>query len=259
MRRAAVTALLLALLAAIPAAAQVPVFPLPVKAKLTDCHTGPLVSDRFAVFVGQMPALQGTRRMWMRFDLFERTAADGRWQRVQVPKFGTWQKSLPGKPGFIYEKRVDQLQAPADYRAEVRFRWYDAHGKLQRQARRRTHTCHEPDPRPDLAVGRVTATNAGGGRLRYVIRVRNDGRSDVGPFDTVLSVDGAAQPPATIAGLPAGGATNVAVVAPACTPGSRIQIALDPAGTIDEARETNNVVSRACPEVSSARLHWGEP
>ena len=33
------------------------------------------------------------------------------------------------------------------------------------------------------------------------------------------------------------------------------QIALDPAGTIDEARETNNTVSRACPTVSSTRLH----
>jgi hypothetical protein len=246
-RRTAVTALLIALAAAIPAAAQPAVYPLPLRAKLTDCHTGPLLADRFAVFVGQMPALLGTRRMWMRFDLFERTAASAGWQRLVVPKFGTWQKSLPGKPGFIYEKRVDQLQAPADYRAEVRFRWYDAHGKLQRQARRRTHACHEPDPRPDLAVGAVTATDAGGGRLRYVIRVRNDGRSDVGPFDAVLSVDGTAQPPATVAGLPAGGATRVAVVAPACTPGSRIQIALDPGGTIDEARETNNAVSRACP------------
>src|SRR5256885_7738623 len=41
---------------------------------------------------GQMPALQGTRRMWMRFDLFQRATASGRWQHVTVPKFGTWQK-----------------------------------------------------------------------------------------------------------------------------------------------------------------------
>jgi hypothetical protein len=245
-RRAAVTALLIALAAATVAAAQAPVFPLPVRAKLTDCHTGLLPADRFAVFVGQMPALQGTRRMWMRFDLYQRVP-NGSWQRVAVPKFGTWQKSLPGKPGFIYEKRVDQLQAPADYRAEVRFRWYDARGRLQRQAHRRTRACHEPDPRPDLAVGRVTAADAGGGRLRYLIRVRNDGRSDVGPFETVLSVGGAAQPPATVAGLPAGGATTVPIVAPACAPGSQIQIALDPGGAIDEASETNNTVSRLCP------------
>jgi hypothetical protein len=247
-RKVALTAVLIAVAAAMPAGAQAPVFPLPLKAKLTDCHVGPLAADRFAVFVGQMPALQGTRRMWMRFDLFERTAG-GSWQRIAVPKFGTWQKSLPGKPGFIYTKRVDQLQAPARYRAEVRFRWYDKHGKLQRQARRRTPTCRQPDPRPDLAVGKVTATKAGGGRLRYVIGVRNDGRSDVGPFDAVLSVDGSAQPAATVAGLPAHGATTVAIVGPKCTPGSQIQIGLDPAGTIDEVSEDNNAVSRLCPTV----------
>jgi hypothetical protein len=246
MRRTALTFLILAFAGALPASAQPPVFNLPLKAKLTDCHTGSQPADRFAVFVGQMPALQGTRRMWMRFDLFERTGSSA-WQHVSVPKFGTWQKSLPGKPGFIYEKRVDQLQAPADYRVQVRFRWYDKTGKLQRAARRTTRTCHQPDPRPDLAIGQVTATEAGQGRLRYLIRVRNDGRSDVGPFDTVLSVDGNAQPAATVAGLPAGGETKVAIVGQRCTLGSRIQIAVDTTGLIDEASEINNAVSRPCP------------
>jgi hypothetical protein len=247
-RRIAAITFLLVVLAAIPAAAQAPLFNLPVKARLTDCHRGPGASDRFAVFVGQMPALKGTKRMWMRFDLFQLTPGGGNsWQKVLVPKFGTWQKSLPGKPGFIYEKRVDQLLAPASYRAEIRYRWYDSHGKLQRQARRTTPTCREPDPRPDLAVGKVEAAPAGKGLLRYLIGVRNDGRSDVGPFDLVLSVDGAAQPPTTVAGLPADGQTTVAVVAPACAPGSQIQVALDPSGTIDEANETNDAVSRPCP------------
>src|SRR3954447_239815 len=202
MRRAALTALFIAVCAGIPAGAQPAIFPLKVKAKLTDCHTGPLLSDRFAVFVGQMPALQGTRRMWMRFDLYERTGSNA-WQRLTVPKFGTWQKSLPGKPGFIYEKRVDNLQAPADSRVQIRFRWYDKNGKLQRSTRHTSRTCHEPDSRPDLAIGKVTATEAGQGRLRYLVRVRNDGRSDVDQFDTQLSVDGTPQPAATIAGLPA--------------------------------------------------------
>jgi hypothetical protein len=246
-RRIAALTFLLAGLAALPAAAQAPVFDLPVKARLTDCHSGLAATDRFAVFVGQMPALKGTKRMWMRFDLFELTPGGGAWQNVVVPKFGTWQKSLPGKPGFIYEKRVDQLQAPARYRAQIRYRWYDAHGRLQRQARRTTPACNEPDPRPDLVVGKVTAVAAGKGRLRYLIAVRNDGRSDVGSFDLVLSVDGAGQPPATVTGLPAGGRTKVAVVAPACAPASQIQVALDPAGTIDESNETNDAVTRACP------------
>jgi CARDB len=247
-RRIVATALLLAGLAALPAAAQAPVFDLPVRAKLTDCHRGLDPADRYAVFVGQMPALKGTRRMWMRFDLYERSTATGSWLPVaDVPKFGVWEKSKPGKPGFIYEKRVDRLQAPARYRARIRMRWYDARGRLQRHARRTTPACHEPDPRPDLAVGKVTATRLAGDRLRYVIGVRNQGRSDVGPFDTVLSVGTDTRPPATVAGLPAGGATKVAIAGPACAAGSRIQIARDTARAIDEARERNNTVSRACP------------
>ena len=246
MRRAALIISVLAIVAALPASAQQPVYNLPVKAKLTDCHTGAQPADRFAVFVGQMPALRGTSRMWMRFDLYERSPG-GTWRHLSVPKFGTWQKSLPGKPGYIIEKRVDQLLAPAEYRVHVRFRWYDRKGKLQRTASKTTRSCHEPDPRPDLAIGRVTATEAGQGRLRYLIRVRNDGRSDVGSFDTVLSVDGTAQPTATVTGLPAGGATTVAIVGQRCELGTQVQVAVDTAGAIDEARESNNAVSRPCP------------
>jgi hypothetical protein len=247
-RRVASIALLPAVLAAAAASAQAPVYPLAVKAKVTDCHRGPQLADRYAVFVGQMPALQGTQRMWMRFDLYERPHNSGSWLRVvDVPTFGVWEKSKPGKPGFIYTKRVDQLQAPASYRATVRFRWYDAHGKLQRAAVRTSPTCRQPDPRPDLTVGKVTAAKATAGRLRYAIRVRNDGRSDAAAFDTVLTVAGAAQPAVSVAGLPAGGATTVTVLAPACAPGSTIRIALDPADVIDEIHEGNNVAIRPCP------------
>jgi hypothetical protein len=245
-RRVVLTALFAVLLAAIPAAAQAPIFNLPLKAKLSDCHTGPLTADRYAVFVGQMPALQGTRRMWMRFDLYQRNP-QATWKHVVVAKFGTWQKSLPGKPGFIYTKRVDQLTAPAGYRVLVRFRWYDKHGKLQRAARRTSPACHQPDPRPDLAVGKVTATEAGQGRLRYVIRVRDDGRSDAGAFDTLLSVDGTPQPAATVAGLPAGGTTKAAIVGQRCELGTQLRIAVDTADAIDEADEANNTVKRPCP------------
>jgi hypothetical protein len=234
--------------AALPAGAQAPVLQIPVRAKLSDCHRGPLPTDRYAVFVGQMPALKGTQRMWMRFDLYERPRGSGPWLPVvDVPKFGVWEKSDPNKPGFIYTKRVDQLLAPAAYRAVVRFRWYDANGKLQRHTRRTSRTCVQPDPRPDLTVGRVTASDAGGGRLRYVIRVNNEGRSDAAAFDTVLTVNGAGQPAVNVAGLPKGGTARVVVVAPRCATGSNIQVALDPADVIDEIHERNNVVSRSCP------------
>jgi len=249
-RVAALTALSVIALAGIPAGAQTPVLKLPVRAKLADCHRGPAPADRYAVFVGQMPALKGTQRMWMRFDLYERAHGTGPWLHVvDVPKFDVWEKSNAGKPGFIYTKRVDQLQAPAAYRAVVRFRWYDAQGKLQRHARRVSTTCAQPDPRPDLTVGRVTATDAGAGNLRYVVRVANDGRSDAGAFDTVLTVSGAGQPAVNVAGLAVGSTARVVVVAPRCVAGSNVQVAVDPGDVIDEIRERNNTVSRPCPTV----------
>jgi hypothetical protein len=247
-RRVALIALLLVLAAAVSASAQVPVLELPVRAKLMDCHRGPDSADRYAVFVGQMPALQRTQHMWMRFDLYERPRGTGPWLPVvDVPKFGVWEKSKAGKPGFIYTKRVDQLQAPAAYRVVVRFRWYDAQGKLQRRAKRTSATCRQLDPRPDLTIGRITATDAGGGKLRYVVRVHNGGRSDAGAFDTVLTVNGLAQPAVNVAGLPMDGTTRVVVIAPRCAAGSRVQVAVDPSDVVDEIRERNNTVSRACP------------
>jgi len=247
-RVAAVTALLVIALAGVPASAQTPVLKLPIRAKLADCHRGPDPADRYAVFVGQMPALKGTDRMWMRFQLYERPHGTGPWLPVvDVPTFGVWEKSKPGQTGFVYTKRVDQLLAPAAYRAVVRFRWYDANGKLQRRARRVSTTCLQPDPRPDLTVGRVTATDAGGGNLRYVIRVQNEGRSDAGPFDTVLTVNGAAQPAVNVAGIAVGSVARVVVVAPRCAAGSAVRVALDPADIVDEIRERNNTVFRPCP------------
>jgi hypothetical protein len=247
-RVAALTALLTAFVAALPAGAQTPVLKLPIRAKLADCHRGPAPTDRYAVFVGQMPALRGTQHMWMRFDLYERPRGTGPWLPVvDVPNFGVWEKSKAGKPGFIYTKRVDQLQAPAAYRSVVRFRWYDSKGKLQRRARRVSSTCSQPDPRPDLTVGRVTATDAGSGKLRYVVRVRNDGRSDAGAFDTVLTVNGDAQPAVNVAALPVGAVARVVFVAPKCALGSKIQVAVDPSDVVDEIRERNNAVSRDCP------------
>jgi CARDB len=249
-RVAALTALSVIALAGVPAGAQTPVLKLPVRAKLADCHRGPAPTDRYAVFVGQMPALQGTQHMWMRFDLYERPRGTGPWLHVvDVPTFGVWEKSKAGKPGFIYTKRVDQLQAPAAYRAVVHFRWYDAAGKLQRHERRVSSTCSQPDPRPDLTVGRVTATDAGSGNLRYVVRVRNEGRSDAGAFDTVLTVNGKAQPAVNVAGVAVGSVARVVVVAPRCAPGSDVRVAVDPSDVVDEILERNNIVSRPCPVV----------
>jgi len=63
-------------------------------------------------------------------------------------------------PSYEIDKGVDNLQAPASYQLRVGFRWYNARGKVVRTAHRLTKICHEPDLRPNLAIGRVTVTPA---------------------------------------------------------------------------------------------------
>ena len=58
------------LVLALPAAAQAQAPPL--RAKLAACTSGPTAAVRTATFVGSMPAVAGTKRMWMRFDLLAR-------------------------------------------------------------------------------------------------------------------------------------------------------------------------------------------
>ena len=93
MRRAAliITLVLLALPAG--AHAQAP----PLRVKLSACQSGPAAAARTATFVGSMPAMAGTKRMWMRFDLFERVAPATGFAAVKAPKLGVWQKSAPGR------------------------------------------------------------------------------------------------------------------------------------------------------------------
>jgi hypothetical protein len=218
-------------------------------ATLAACTTGPTPLDRSATFTGSMTAAKGTRRMWMRFDLFERSPGSRGFRRVKAANFGAWERSRRGVPAFTFAKRVDGLAAPASYRVVVRFRWHGARGRIVRQASRRSAICRQRDPRPDLAVGRVVAARAPDAeRVRYVVTVRNRGRGDAAvPFGVVLTVEGRSQPPQEIATLGAGGEAIVSFVAARCAPGSQIRIAVDPDGAIDEVHEDDNVVTRPCP------------
>jgi hypothetical protein len=126
----------------------------PLKAALTTCAAGPESEDRFAVFTGSMPAQRGTERMAMRFTLERRADGAKRFVRLRAPKLGRWERSLPGPPsprGFIWSKRVEQLDPGAGYRAVIRFRWLDADGQLQRTAERTTPLCIQPVQDPAAA------------------------------------------------------------------------------------------------------------
>src|ERR671937_1283690 len=99
MRSAALIITVIALAAPAAAHAQAP----PLRAKLTACQTGPDAADRTATFTGSMPAIKGTKRMWMRFDLQRRSTSGATFTTINVPGLGVWQKSAPERSsGFVF-------------------------------------------------------------------------------------------------------------------------------------------------------------
>lgn len=216
-------------------------------AQLEECTTGPAPADRVAAFAGSMPARAGAERMAMRFVLQRATRAKGPWRNVAgVPGFRTWERSEPNRAGFVFHKRVAGLAVPARYRAVVSFRWEDGDGVVIARARRRTRACRQPDLRPDLVAGALTAT-AGPvpGTVRYAVAVRNDGRRPAGPFSVSVGADRV-----EVAGLEAGASTTAEVVGVACPPGSFVPVVLDADGRVDEAREDGERSSRRCPAIA---------
>jgi hypothetical protein len=215
----------------------------PLAAQVESCTTSVLPAGRVVSFVGSMPALTGGERMQMRFDL-ERSAPGAPWRRLRgVEGFGTWDTAAPRRAGFVFHKRVDGLVVPASYRASVRFRWLDADGRVVRRARRRTAVCEQPDLRPNLVPGPLTAIFDGRpGLALYTIVVRNTGRTDAGRFS--VRVGGATT---EVAGVDAGSQRTVLVLSPICLAGTSTIVEVDPFRQVDESRERGNVVARRCP------------
>lgn len=237
-----VLAVLLALAAAVPASGQGtadPADPPPLKAALAACASGPTPAERFAIFTGSMPAAVGTERMAMRFDLYVRSSVGTRWAPIKHKGFGRWERSLPGKSGFVYTKRVERMRQAASYRAVVRFRWYDADG-LQRETTRRTPVCEQPDQRPNLTLALVNVSTVDGGRTQYTLEVTNEGSSAAGKFDVAL-LDEALPVRRTVPALPAGETATVELVGERrCTPEAPTRFLVDPDDAVEESSERDN-------------------
>jgi hypothetical protein len=223
-----------------------------LRADLTACTTGALAAERAATFVGTMPRIKRATRMEMRFLLMQRRPGDV-YTRVLIPKWGAWVRSQPGVPRFSYERRLEQLAAPAVYRVQVRFRWRSASGAVIRRSQRWSPVCEQPDYRPDLAVGELTATRGTQpGTARYDIVLRNAGRTDVAtPFRITLATPTDPIGETSLTNLLSGGAQTVSITGPTCSPGQRLRVVVDARGAVDEATERNNAASRTCPTLNT--------
>jgi hypothetical protein len=129
---------LLLLLAVPVAAARAEDAAVPLRASLVACDVGE------AVFRASMPDAPGASRLELRFALQERAVGDEEFAALRVPGWDRWERSEPGRAGYVLTRRVMGLREGAAYRAEVRFRWRAADGEVVRRARRVTTACRQP-------------------------------------------------------------------------------------------------------------------
>jgi hypothetical protein len=244
MRRLVITAaLLLSVLA--PAAA----FAAPAgSARLLTCESALDPTDRMATFEGRMRTVRGATRLQMRFTLQSRSKGQAGWRSLSAPGFGRWLSSDPGVGRYVYTKRVVALLAPASYRTQVRFRWVGREGRRLASDRATSPICRQADLRANL---RPLAINSRAGadpeHARYVVPVVNRGKTAAGPFDVVVTVNGATLTPAQSPGLEPGERALVEVEGPPCAEGSMLTADVDPTGAVDERAEADNRLTVTCP------------
>lgn len=117
--------------------------PAPVSASVEQCVTAASQSERAATFVGQMTATSATQRMAIQIEIQERTPTDIAFHTITAPGLGVWRQSETGVKIYKFVKQVTNLAAPAAFRAQVRYRWLDAHGRTIARAQRRTPICQQ--------------------------------------------------------------------------------------------------------------------
>jgi hypothetical protein len=249
-RVAATSALAVAALAAAPPAHAELVATLGgARAVLATCHRDTEQGDRFMTVVATMRTQPGAERLGIRFDLLQKLPSD-RYRHLKAPGLGVWNLSDAGRPAYRYVKRIENLAAPASYRAVVRFRWYDDRGRTLRQVRRVTHSCRQPDYRPDLRLRAPQIDAPQGDTQRYEVGVVNTGRTVATNFDVLLAVSGLLQPVQAVQQLEPGERRRLRFVGPRCRLGSLVSFTVDPDNRVDEHAEDNDSVSVTCPSPS---------
>jgi len=244
MRRLVITAALLCALLAPAAASAAPVG----SARLLTCDSALDPADRMATFEGRMRAVRGATRLQMRFTLQTRGTDQGNWRALSAPGFGRWLSSDPGVGRYVYTKRVVALLAPAWYRTQVRFRWLGSGGRRLASDRATSPTCHQADLRANLRPVAISSrAGADPEHARYVVPVVNRGKTAAGPFDVVVTVNGATLTPAQSPGLEPGERALVEVEGPPCAEGSLLTADVDPTGAVDERAEADNRLTVTCP------------
>jgi hypothetical protein len=199
---------------------------------------------REAVFEGQMRVYKKAPKMQMRFTLQASTPDAPKWRKVEVPDFSEWVTAPANVGKYTYDKTVQDLLAPAGYRAVVDFRWRDRRGKTLRTERTTSPVCKQPDARPDLVMRNVRIEDGS-----YVGVVFNRGRQAAGPFAVGFLVDGAPMGTVEVIGLAPQTPITVMTPVPAgppCAAGALLEGVADTRAQVEEADEENNSFTGVC-------------
>jgi CARDB len=203
--------------------------------------------DHSAAFYGRMNRLFDTDRMSMRFTLLER-GVDDQYAPVRAPGLGRWRKSKSGVRAFGYRQRVRGLVDGSFYRTQVDFRWYDSDGELVHRARRRSRTCNQAGPLPNLRVQILDSVPTQiQGVTRYRVGVANRGRAPADGVSVRFAVDGSAVDTQTVEHLEPDEAAFLSFRGPDCKTG--VEATADPDRLIRETAEDDNVHALSCAEL----------
>jgi hypothetical protein len=248
MLRHAITTAALVVLAVVPAQAAVKgKAKAPSSVSVLECKRGDSPDARNATFLARMRSLPGSDRMLMRFTLLERFG-DEKAHPVRSPELRLWRSSKPGVRDFRFKQTVTALQGGGEYWARVDFRWLDAAGNLLRKKQRVSNACQEPGELANLVVGTPTAQLGPENTAVYLVPIGNAGRAPAQDVVVALSVDGADTNVARVDSIAPGATREVRFAGPLCQHTLRVEA--DPADSVKERHESDNVAIVACPPLA---------
>jgi CARDB len=196
---------------------------------------------REAVFEARVVTYRRAPRMQMRFTLQALTPDNPRWRKIDALGWGDWITAPPNLGKYTYTRTVEDLLAPASYRAVVNFRWRDRRGRTIRTERAVSPACRQPDARPDLLIRSLDVVDG-----EYTALVFNRGREAAGPFGVDFILDGTPLGTVEVIGLAPQTPVTVTLPGPACLPGTPVEAVVDPRAEVDEADEENDGFSTSC-------------
>lgn len=206
-----------------------------------------------------MRPLAGTRRLAIKFELFERVAGAPTKTVVRAGDLGVWvtpdDPTLGQLPGDLWRlnKTVLNLDAPATYQFQVTFRWTGVHGHVLGTAVRLTKSCRQRELRPDLLVSSIDVSAIAGhpNEDLYEAHIANQGLTGAGPFEVLfVPGDGSAATTKTVGYLGAGARQTLSFVGPVCSASSPPSVTVDAADQVDDDNRSNNEMTAVCPALS---------